>query len=182
MQCEVCGREIIGEAHRVLIEGVKMITCTECAVLGSDTWIPEPKKLKRITEKEKKLSRDPSPAKKEEVIKIAEEVSLIDNLGLLVRQRREKLGLSHEDLARKIGEKVSVIRRIESGKMSPDDRLTVKLEHALKIELHTSVMDEGTAAMSSLPNNRGVTLGEIAILKTRKKGGSFENEGNNSQP
>jgi ribosome-binding protein aMBF1 (putative translation factor) len=45
------------------------------------------------------------------------------------------MGLSQEDLGRKINEKPSVISHLETGSMKPSDALARKLEHALKIEL-----------------------------------------------
>jgi putative transcription factor len=74
--------------------------------------------------------------------------------------------LSHEDLGRKIGEKVSVLRKIESGKMTPDHRLAEKLQHALKIKLLVPP-SEPKVPLTALPQPREVTLGEVVLLKKK---------------
>jgi len=53
----------------------------------------------------------------------------------MIKQAREKLGLSQEQLGHKINEKPSVIKLLESGKLKPDDLLARKIEHALKLRL-----------------------------------------------
>jgi len=54
---------------------------------------------------------------------------------LKIRQAREKLGLSQEDLGRMLNEKPSVIRMVESKKLKPDLILTRKFMHYLKVNL-----------------------------------------------
>jgi uncharacterized protein (TIGR00270 family) len=54
---------------------------------------------------------------------------------VMVRQAREKMGISQEELGRLINEKPSVIRLIESKKLKPDTVLTRKLMHHMKLNL-----------------------------------------------
>ena len=56
-------------------------------------------------------------------------------LGKTVKEAREKLGLSQEDLGRMLNEKLSVIRMVESKKLKPDVVLTRKFMHYLKVNL-----------------------------------------------
>ncbi len=58
-----------------------------------------------------------------------------------VRQAREKMGISQEELGRLINEKPSVIRLVESRKLKPDTILTRKLMHEMKLNLLVSVSD-----------------------------------------
>jgi len=60
----------------------------------------------------------------------------------VIRDARAKSGLSQEQLGRKINEKPSVIKLLESGKLKPDDHLARKIEHFLKITILTPP-DEG---------------------------------------
>ncbi len=53
----------------------------------------------------------------------------------LIKDSRESLGITQEELGRKINEKPSVIGHLENGSMKPDDVLAKKLEHFLKIQL-----------------------------------------------
>jgi putative transcription factor len=85
-----------------------------------------------------------------------------------VRQARREREMSHEDLGRKIREKVSVLRKIESGKMVPDLALAEKLEHTLKITLRVPADEPKVQpALSSKPS--GATLGDIIQFKMKEK-------------
>jgi len=64
-----------------------------------------------------------------------EELELKEDYYKVIKQAREKLGLSQEALGRKINEKPSVIKLLESGKLKPDNMLARKLEHFLKVQL-----------------------------------------------
>ena len=60
---------------------------------------------------------------------------------LKVRQAREKMGISQDELGRLLNEKPSVIRLIESKKLKPDTVLTRKLMHHMKLNLLVSGSD-----------------------------------------
>ncbi|MBE0511955.1 TIGR00270 family protein [Candidatus Bathyarchaeota archaeon] len=164
MQCEVCGRRIPGKPYRAIIEGARMIVCSECAKLGSGYWEAKPqRRAKRIAKPQLKLSI----LGKKQRPTVTEALELVGDFGLRVRRAREGLELSHEDLGRRIGEKVSVLRKIESGKMTPDLMLAEKLEHALKIKLLVPP-SEPKAPSVALSQPREITLGELIRLKERK--------------
>jgi putative transcription factor len=76
--------------------------------------------------------------------------------------------LSQEDLGRKIREKVSVIRKIESGKMLPDLVLAEKLEHTLKVTLRVPASEPKVQPVSS-SKPHGATLGDLIHFKVKKK-------------
>ena len=107
--------------------------------------------------------------RKQPPIVAEESVELADDYGARIRQAREKLGMDHEDLGKKISEKVSLLRKIESGKMTPDHLLTEKLQHALKIKLLVPVSEPkvpSKALASSRPS--APTLGDIVLVKKEK--------------
>jgi len=166
MRCEVCGREIIGKPHYVIIEGAKLVTCGECAKLGSGEWSPKPSVSSPVV----KIRAPRIPRRKATVknIDIHEDVTVIENFGSLVRNARQKMGLSQEDLGRKIGEKTSVIKKIEVEKIVPHEKIARKLEHALGIKLLVPVVEPEVPA-SLRPTRREVTLGEIVQLKGSKR-------------
>lgn len=142
-----------------------MTVCEDCASFGSVTWeAPPPAKHAA-----KKAVRLPLrvPVKKPPQPVLTQTLELVDDFNLRVRRAREKLGLSHEDLGRKIGERVSVLRKIESKKMFPDDKLAQKLEHALKVKLFVPLEEPKVPSVGlSLP--RGATLGDVVRLKKKK--------------
>src|SRR5213593_2104373 len=71
----------------------------------------------------------------EKLPKAVEESDLIEEYPSAVKEARAKLGLSQQDLAFKAKEKVTVIQKIEVGKMLPTMRLAKELEHILRIRL-----------------------------------------------
>jgi len=168
MRCEVCGRRIIGPPFKAMIEGAKMLVCAECSKLGSVYW--ESKTEPRMKKVSKRLPQPMIAPRRQPSITVEESVELIDDFGAKVRLSREKLGMSHEDLGKKISEKVSVLRKIESGKMTPNNLLVEKLQHALKIKLLVPVSEPkvpSKALASSRPS--APTLGDIAMMKKEKE-------------
>jgi len=165
MRCEVCGRKILGNPLKAKIEGAKMIVCGQCAKFGTvylePAQLPIPPKGKTTQHLVPKVSTKKPPPK------IIETLELIKDFSPKIRQAREKLGLSHEDLGRKISEKVSVLRKIETGKMTPDHQLAEKLEHTLRIKL-LAPPSEPKVPLSSLPKPPEITLEKVVLLKRRK--------------
>ena len=168
MHCEVCGRKIIGPPYKAMIEGAKMLVCAECSKLGSVYW--EAKTEPRMKKVSKRLPQPMIAPRKQPPIIVEESVELIDDFGAKVRQSREKLGMSHEDLGKKISEKVSVLRKIESGKMTPNNLLIEKLQHALKIKLLVPVSEPKVPSKALASSRPSVpTLGDIAQVKKEKE-------------
>ncbi len=140
-----------------------MIVCNKCAKLGSGYWKPKP----QIRKRQPINSQPIQPfAKKKKNIVISEEYEIVTDVGNLVRKARDRLNLSHEDLGRKIREKVSVLRKIENGKMIPDLGLAERLEHALKITLRVPISEPQVQSISSA-KPRGTTLGDLIQLKEK---------------
>ena len=101
-------------------------------------------------------------AKKPQAPTVDTSLELVDNFDLKIRQAREKLGLSHEELGKRINEKVSLLRKIETGKMTPDNRLATMLEHALKIKLIVPAKEEKfPQTRLAKASGRDVTLGDL---------------------
>ena len=66
------------------------------------------------------------------------DAELAYDYGKRVQKARSKLGLTQEDLARKLNEKKAIITKIESQQFRPDQKLINKLEKELQIELMES--------------------------------------------
>jgi len=123
MQCEICGNPLTGRTFLIQIEGATFRVCGSCSKLGSP--VREKKAVKPTMQKPK-----PSNHPLEEPL-----LELRYDYYRMIKQAREKIGLSQEQLGHKINEKPSVIKLLESGKLKPDDLLARKIEHALKIKL-----------------------------------------------
>jgi putative transcription factor len=167
MRCEVCGRKILGSPYRAVIEGAKMLVCSNCAKLGSITW--EERSEPRLKKVAKRLPQPVLAPRKQPSLTVAENIEMIDDFGWIVRQAREKLGLTHEDLGKKISEKVSVLRKVESGKMTPDNLLADKLEHALHVKILVPVSEPKVPPKAMVSRPTTPTLADIAQMKKDKQ-------------
>ena len=172
MRCEVCGRKIHSIPIRVAIEGAKLIVCIECSKHGK--IIRDEIEFGQRTPN-KPLTPVPFIHKKKHAqakIDITQEI--VEDYNSKIRQAREKLGLSHEELGKKINEKASVLSKLETGKMTPNNMLVTKLEHTLKIKLLVPIKEEKVShELPSLPN-RETTLGDL--IQLNKKGGEEPTE------
>jgi putative transcription factor len=157
-----------------------MTTCPKCAELGSAEWEPEPVSRAWPATKGSMATARTAFVKKRGAVTVSEDVAVAEGFGSLVRRAREKMGLSHEDLGRKIAEKVSVVKKIEGEKIVPDQRVAEKMEHALGIKLLVPFVVP-KVSLPPIPISKSVTLGEIVKLKEAKRR-SRKNEGNHSQP
>lgn len=142
-----------------------MIVCQKCAKLGSISWeMQTPQRGKKLVKPKSPLTLTP---KKKQSPKLVEEVELVYDFSSRVRQGREKMGINHEDLGKKIGEKVSVLRKIESGKMTPDHKLAAKLEHTLRVKLLVPPSEPKTPS-ARLSTPRETTFGDLVRVKKKK--------------
>lgn len=101
---------------------------------------------------------------------IVDTTQLVDGFEAKIRQAREKLGLTHEELGKRINEKVSLLRKIETGKMKPDNKLASRLEHALKVKLIVPATEEKVPQTKMAKQaNRELTLGDLIQLNKESK-------------
>ena len=137
-----------------------MVVCKECAKLVTIQKAPPKPRFQQ----NKKGRKNTQPKRNYRNDEPTEE--LIENYNTTVRNAREAKNWSREDLGKKINERVSVINRIESGKMTPDNKLTKKLEKALNITLLEKVND---VDLNQFINNSSGerTLGNIMKIKRK---------------
>ncbi|MDO5860450.1 multiprotein bridging factor aMBF1 [Methanobrevibacter sp.] len=163
MECEICGKPVPEHNPiRAKIEGSVMVVCKECSKLGKiQKAPPKPRYLKQDKSKRPKTTRNRSYTRNDEP---SEE--LIEDFEFKVRKARESKNWSREELGKRINERVSVITRIETGKMTPDVKLTKKLEKALDIKLLEKVNNvDLNQFISSSSGER--TLGNIMKIKRK---------------
>ena len=163
MRCEVCGQKIHNGPVTAVIEGARLTVCVECSkhgkVVTQDEYTPKPKPLGKPSAHIPVMQQ-----KKKTEIKVEITQEITEDYTKKIRQAREKLGLTHEELAKKINEKTSVIGKLETGKIQPSNILATKLEHALKIKLLTPITEEKAATLTPKTANREVTLGDLIQL------------------
>lgn len=98
-----------------------------------------------------------------------EDLELVENYGELVREARIRMGLTQEDLASQVGEKATVIKKIEHGELRPSIELARKLEKILRIRLLVPAEEEPSSELKKYLTkpgaSRGVSLGELLKRK-----------------
>jgi len=152
-ECERCGRK--AKLTLVEIEGAQMYLCPDCSRYGKVVQRrEEPPPQRKVSAPRPKQPRRPDV--------LSREKELAQDYPRRIQRGREKLGLSREELGRKINERVSVIAKLEHGEMHPPDSLVKKLEKTLGIELMEDVEE---VHISSSASSTGMTLADFIVRK-----------------
>jgi len=162
--CEICGREIVGKPGRSLVEGATLIVCQQCGKLGTALpGFPDKPAHRPI------VAPSHTHAPIERLPKAVEESDLLEEYSNVIKEGREKLGMTQQELAFKAKEKLTVIQKIEIGKMLPTMRLTKELEHILRIKL---LFPKAEIEIPAPPRRTApapvLTLGDVALVKHKE--------------
>ncbi len=149
--CEMCGAEQ-DRLRPVLVEGTRLRLCDRCSRFGEE--IP-PAKTRPATLPSAPRTRTDRPVRETEY-------DLAPDFPDRLRRAREAFGWKREELARRISEKLSVLEKLEKGRMRPPDTLVAKLERVLKIRLRERV-EEGEAPRHT--EATPLTLGDLIRRK-----------------
>ncbi len=125
-ECEICGAEIRGRAQYISIGTSKLKVCSACARHG--TVVVEEKKAKLGRSEEAKKTKLYERMDHE----IEEGLELEENYGRKVRDARERAGLKQTELAKRINEKHSLLRKIDNEEIAPSDDVIRKIKRVLK--------------------------------------------------
>lgn len=167
-ECEVCGKKTKFPTTAVKIEGAEFKACSDCSKLGT---VIE----RRPSAQTGKAYGTPAPSRyapQGAASKTARprnyfaglENDLVEDYDQLIKKAREAAGMSQEDLALKIKEKASLIKKIERKEIHPEESVTKKLEKELGIKL-TEALDNSETFQHR--NSGGATLGDIAFVKKK---------------
>ena len=163
LTCEICGRPIRGKKYKILIAGTVLTVCDSCKRYGTLVTTPKPPQPSLTKRRTRRLVRRPPSTPK-----LLDEVMVVEDYGNIIRRAREDMGWTQDFLAAQVGEKVSVIKRIEAGRMTPTLEMARKFEKILGVSLLTKI-SEIIPEPSSPPENE-LTLGDVIKIKKRKKG------------
>lgn len=169
MRCEICGQPIEeGKSKRTKIDGSVMEVCPDCSKFGViQKEPPKPKNIKNNGKKDGVSGFNKNSRPSRPMYSLDEPTEeLVEDFQSIVRKARENKGFSREELGEKIYEKVSVINRIESGKMVPDIKLAKKLEKALNIILIEKISNMELEDFKN-KSSGGPTLGDIVKIKRK---------------
>jgi len=169
MRCEVCGREILGQPQRRIIEGAKLTVCGRCAAFGKSDWSPTrtvpvgpaPTPLGQRNP----IPRTPRPPRND--VDSIEQSELIEEYGAQIRKARQRLGLTEKDLAMKMQEKESVVKKLEKEELTPDNKMIAKIRRVLGLNLveHIEAQKAGIVAKPT----GAKTIGDVLRLETDKE-------------
>jgi putative transcription factor len=148
----MCGAEsaVLGPRK---VSGSILQLCSSCGGLGSETSYRD--SIGHRAYVAETLEKRQQKNRYEEIE--PDEFVLVKDYGSIVRKAREKAGLNHSSLASKISEKKSILTSVETGKMTPNEKLIKKLENYLKIKLTEKV--ESTTTSSS--SGEALTMGDL---------------------
>ncbi len=144
--CDMCGKQ--GNLLNADVESVNMMVCQNCARFGTIK-----RKADAIFVPQKKMHQE-------------QPFRVTANYASLLRQAREKQGLSQEDFARSLQEKESIVAKWELGRIQPSVEVARRLEKILSVSL---VVEEVEQPFEKDKSARGdsFTLGDF--MKVRKK-------------
>jgi len=152
IRCEICGSPIQGQPRKILVDAATLLVCSRCVRYGTPTSRPRPP-----------LGSSPLPPRAAEP-----QLDVVSDCSVKVKRAREEMGLTQEVLAKLTGEKVSVIRRIEAGKLKPTLDLAKRLERVLKVSLVEEV--EVAKGSEQLKLKADLTLGDVVVVRERGEG------------
>ena len=162
--CEMCGMEF-PKLIKITIEGSNLSVCPNCARFGHGQTVGGKSKESSYTPTiAERLERREKRLKTKDVLE-GDQMELALDYPNKIRKARASIGLSQEDLGKKINEKKSVVAKLENGDMVPDEKLISKLEKALDISLKEKVST--VAPPKRTEAARGLTLGDF--IKVEKK-------------
>ncbi len=140
-QCEMCGAER-PSLTTTKVEGAELELCDDCTEFGTqvETTDAGSASTKYSTSSSSSSSSSSSGggggdgrSRRRDMFDDMDEIA--GDYDERIREAREAEGVSQEDLAKSLNEKVSLIRKLERGEMLPSDDVREKLERRLEISL-----------------------------------------------
>ncbi len=130
-ECEICGAEIKGKAQYIAIGVSELRVCKACARHG--TAVVADKKAKaKIGGEPVLLARAKRKLYEQMDHEIEEGMEIEGDYGRKIKKAREKAGIKQAELAKRINEKQSLLRKIESEEIIPGEKVKEKIERVLK--------------------------------------------------
>lgn len=148
MECFICGKET-DKIFRIEVEGNLVEVCEKCKSYGRVVSVESFRKdTKKRTNKNLRIEE--------------EELELIENYGEVIRNRREELGLSIQELAKRLRIKESLLSKIEKGEIYPEEKIVEIIEKTLKIKIREEVKDN---KIKSGVKEEKLTIADVVELK-----------------
>jgi putative transcription factor len=149
MLCELCGRET-KNLIKVLVERTTMEVCEGCAAYG--------KILTEPTKKKTPIKSSPRKYQERDIFEGMDTV-LVPNWAKKIKTKREKKGLTREQLGAAIGQRTITIAHLENGELHPTDEMARKIERELNIVLLEKITSAGQKTDTTTEVER--TIGDL---------------------
>ncbi len=92
---------------------------------------------------------------------------LVEDYAKIIQAARQKKNLNQEELAQKVGERISTLQAIEAGRLKPTRKTIRGLERELDISLLEPI-DAVPIKTSRGTSGGGPTLGDRVVVKRKK--------------
>jgi putative transcription factor len=159
------------------VEGAKLTVCERCKRFGQEVRRSSSQPRPRLNQPPVNVaSRTPKRNIKPKPVLVntprsgPQEFELVEDYPQRIRRGRERLKATQTEFASRIGERLSIIQKLETGKMWPSDSLVEKIERTLRITLRTPVDDELISPHLDKPTSE-LTIGDVANPAIKKKTG-----------
>lgn len=169
-QCEMCGADK-ASLTTTKVEGAELELCDSCKSFGTEVRTTSSSggsskystssKSGKSTSSSSGSSSGGSKRRRRDMFDDMDEIAA-DYDGR-IRSAREDAGLTQEELANRLNEKASLIRKLERGDILPSDDVRKKLERSLDISLVEG--DDVEDSDWSGGGSSKVTLGDIVKRK-----------------
>ena len=140
-ECEICGSK--NADRKTKIDNAILTVCEKCVNFGEEIKPP----IVKIVKKQIPKLEEP-------------EETLKSNFNEVIRNSRERRKLKQEELAKKLNEKISVIKRVEEG-WEPTPSLISKLEKFFNIKLTEKPEEK---KLEKKTNNEKLTIGDVVEI------------------
>jgi len=138
-ECELCGAKA---TRKTKVEGAILNVCDKCVSFGLEV---NPPKF-AVAKKALAVIDTGNPIK--------------SDFNVLIRNARDKMRLTQDDLAVKLSEKLSIIKRVEEG-WEPSPTLISKLEKFFNIKLTEEIED----TVIKKTGKEKLTIGDIVEIR-----------------
>lgn len=171
--CELCGETFYGKPIIVDLDGYRAYLCGNCARRVKRSGKPKGEDA-AVTRKEapvKQQLRKEQTGSRVRRKEPLEEIELIEDYGKKIREARESLGLSIEQVAAALNIKASLLRNIEAGRVVPSHEVARSIEKLLEVSIiqrnPEKIQVTGSAVQPSVLSS--ITLGEIVEVKKKRR-------------
>ncbi|MGY5871061.1 MAG: multiprotein bridging factor aMBF1 [Candidatus Thorarchaeota archaeon] len=184
--CELCGRSMKGRGRNVVIEGASMLLCPECGMKfghsssesaqqtssqprrrTSWTEPPERQTTPRTHQSSQVSKPRSSPKPRKSTGVRLDDMELIEDYAKIIRSARQKKSISQDELAQRVGESISTLKSIESGRQKPTEKTIRGLERELEISLLEPLGTVPIKVGKTQHGTAGPTLGDRVIVKKK---------------